>query len=155
MDWLKLIHGETPVRVAEFTPGDDVRVWFKIREQDKERLAQFEGIVIRVRGSGSAKTFTVRRLTHGEGVERCFPLDSKLIDRIEVLRRGKAKRSRLYYLRTVVKRTRLAAADGPGGGAASEVAKSGAVPQADAQPERSPAAVGSGEPPATGGRTKP
>ena len=115
MEWLKLIHGTPQTSAFTFTSGDDVRVWFKILEQGKERLGQFEGVVIRVRGSGPSKTFTVRRLTHGVGVERVFPFDAPIIDRVEVLRSGKVKRSRLYYLRHVVKRTRLAAAEGPVG----------------------------------------
>lgn len=90
--------------------GDEIRVWYRIMEQGKERLGQFEGIVIRYRGSGHAKTFTVRRVTYGEGVERVFPLDAKAISRIELLRQGKVKRSRLYYLRTVIGKTRIEAA---------------------------------------------
>ena len=111
MEWLKLIHGAKPAGPAAFSTGDDVRVWFKILEQGKERLGQFEGIVIRIRGSGPSRTFTVRRLTHGVGVERVFPFDAPVVDRVEVLRSGKTKRARLYYLRHVVKKTRLAAGD--------------------------------------------
>ncbi|MBI4342578.1 MAG: 50S ribosomal protein L19 [Candidatus Omnitrophica bacterium] len=111
MDWLKLVHGSgTPKPPAEFKVGDEIRVWYRIMEQGKERLGQFEGIVIRYRGSGHAKTFTVRRVTYGEGVERVFPLDAKAISRIELLRQGKVKRSRLYYLRTVIGKTRIEAA---------------------------------------------
>ena len=113
MDWLKLVHGTKPAPSFAFTPGDDVRVWFKILEQGKERLGQFEGIVIRIRGSGPSKTFTVRRLTHGVGVERVFPFDAPIIDRVELLRSGKTKRSRLYFLRHVVKKTRLEAIESP------------------------------------------
>ncbi|MBI4003611.1 MAG: 50S ribosomal protein L19 [Candidatus Omnitrophica bacterium] len=120
MDWLKLIHGTTPASPCAFTPGDDVRVWFRILEQGKERLGQFEGIVIRVRGSGPSRTFTVRRMTHGVGVERVFPFDAPVIDRVELLRSGKAKRSRLYFLRHVVKKTRLEAAEGPEGASAEK-----------------------------------
>ena len=112
MDWLKLVHGEGP-QAQVFRPGDDIRVWYKILEQGKERLGQFEGTVIRCRGSGPSRTFTVRRVTHGEGVERVFPSDSKTISRIEVLRRGKVKRSRLYYLRRVIGNTRILSAEGP------------------------------------------
>ena len=101
MEWLKLIHGTKPTGPAAFSTGDDVRVWYKILEQGKERLGQLEGIVIRVRGSGPSKTFTVRRLTHGVGVERVFPFDAPIIDRVELLSSGKAKRARLYrQLRT-------------------------------------------------------
>ena len=112
MDWMKLIHGAAqPTPPAVFGTGDEVRVWYRILEQGKERLGQFEGTVIRCRGSGHSKTFTVRRVTYGEGVERVFPVDSKTVSRIEVLRQGKVKRSRLYYLRAVVGKTRIAAAD--------------------------------------------
>ena len=112
MDWLTIVHGaaaQTPP--ANFGPGDEVRVWYRILEQGKERLGQFEGVVIRYRGAGSSKTFTVRRVTHGEGVERVFPVDSKTVSRIEVLRKGKVKRSRLYFLRRVIGKTRIAEAD--------------------------------------------
>ena len=111
MDWLKLIHGaDQPTPAAKFDTGDEVRVWYRILEQGKERLGQFEGTVIRYRGSGHSKTFTVRRVTYGEGVERVFPVDSKTVSRIEVLRQGKVKRSRLYYLRAVIGKTRIASA---------------------------------------------
>ena len=115
MDWLKLVHGTTsPEPKASFGTGDEVRVWYRIMEQGKERLGQFEGLVIRYRGSGPSKTFTVRRVTYGEGVERVFPVDAKTIARIEVLRHGKVHRSRLYYLRRTVGKTRIAAADDAG-----------------------------------------
>jgi len=115
MEWLKLISGTSPRDVVPaFGSGDDVRVWFKILEQGKERLGQFEGVVIRARGSGPSKTFTVRRVTHGVGVERVFPVDAPVIERVEVLRRGKARRSRLYFLRRVVKKTRLATVEETG-----------------------------------------
>lgn len=112
MEWLKLVHGDTPPTLpSRFGPGDDVRVWYRILEQGKERLGQFEGTVIRVRGSGHARTFTVRRVTHGEGVERVFPSDSKTVSRVDVLRQGKVRRSRLYFLRRAVGKTRIASAD--------------------------------------------
>jgi len=110
MEWRKLIQREARP-VAAFGPGDEVRVWFKILEQGKERLGQFEGIVIRCRGGSDSRTFTVRRVTFGEGVERVFPLDAKTISRIELLRRGRANRSRLYFLRTVIGKTRLASVE--------------------------------------------
>ena len=114
MEWLTLVHGTAqPTLPTNIHPGDDVRVWFKILEQGKERLGQFEGLVIRVHGHHTSKTFTVRRVTHGEGVERVFPLDAKTVARIEVLRQGRVKRSRLYFLRTVVGKTRIASADAP------------------------------------------
>lgn len=115
MEWLKLVHETSPPAVG-FKSGDEVRVWFKILEQGKERLGQFEGTVIRCRGSGVSKTFTVRRVTHGEGVERVFPMDAPTIARIEVLRQGRVRRSRLYFLRTVIGKTRIASAETAGAG---------------------------------------
>jgi large subunit ribosomal protein L19 len=112
MEWLKLIHGTTKQSApATLGPGAEVRVWYRILEHGKERLGQFEGVVIRCRGSGFSKTFTVRRVTHGEGVERVFPSDSQTISRIDVLQRRKVRRSRLYFLRTAVGKTRIASVD--------------------------------------------
>ena len=147
MEWLKLIHGPERTSPHPVTPGDDVRVWFKILEQGKERLGQFEGIVIRVRGSGPSRTFTVRRLTHGVGVERVFPFDAPIIDRVEVLRSGKVKRSRLYYLRHVVKRTRLAAAEGPETRNKGTAAEPTGPVLPSSKPTEPEAALAKGEPP--------
>jgi large subunit ribosomal protein L19 len=79
--------------------GDTVVVETKIVEGDRERVQSFRGIVIRKRGRGVAETFTVRRVTHGEGVERIFPLQSPLVRKVEVLKRGRVRRAKLYYLR--------------------------------------------------------
>lgn len=127
MDWLKLVHGDAAPAPA-FRPGDEIRVWYRILEQGKERLGQFEGTVIRVRGAWPSRTFTVRRVTHGEGVERVFPVDSKTVSRIEVLRRGHVRRSRLYFLRSVIGKRRIAAAstsgqEGPATGNAEPTAE--------------------------------
>ncbi|HEY8593969.1 MAG TPA: 50S ribosomal protein L19 [Devosiaceae bacterium] len=86
---------ETPV----FSPGDTVKVWVKVREGNRERLQAYEGVVIARSGSGLMESFTVRKISYGEGVERVFPVLSPMIDRIEVLRRGKVRRAKLYYLR--------------------------------------------------------
>jgi len=88
--------------LAKFNVGDTVKVYVKIKEEDKTRLQAFEGIVIRERGSGLRKTFTVRRISYGEGVERTFPLNSPSIDKIEVVRKGKVKRGKIYYLRNMI-----------------------------------------------------
>ena len=112
MDWLKLVHPTAESPHPAFKTGDEIRVWYKIKEQEKERLGQFEGTVIRCRGAGPARTFTVRRVTYGEGVERIFPFDAKAIARIELLRQGKVHRARLFYLRRTVGKTRIASADG-------------------------------------------
>lgn len=83
----------------EFTHGDTVKVWVKVREGEKERLQAYEGIVIARSGAGLNENFTVRKISYGEGVERVFPIFSPNIDRIEVVRRGKVRRAKLYYLR--------------------------------------------------------
>ena len=85
--------------VPEFRPGDTVRVNVKVKEGDKERIQAFEGVVIRKRGSGNSATFTVRKVSYGVGIERTFPINSKVIDSIQVLKRGIVRRARLYYLR--------------------------------------------------------
>lgn len=85
--------------LPQIAPGDMVRVHFKVIEGDKERIQPFEGLVIAVRGSGVNRTFTVRKVSFGVGVERIFPLYSPRIERIEILRRGKVRRAKLYYLR--------------------------------------------------------
>jgi len=101
----KLMDVERPflrTDLPDFRPGDTVKVYFKIKEGDKERVQPFEGVVIRKRGSGTGATFTVRKISYGVGVERTFPLHSPLIEKIEVLKRGKVRRARLYYLREKV-----------------------------------------------------
>ncbi len=85
--------------IPDFGPGDTVRVHVKIKEGDKERIQVFEGVVIRKRKGNIGATFTVRKVSYGIGVERIFPLHSPAIEKIEVIRRGKVRRSRLYYLR--------------------------------------------------------
>jgi len=87
--------------IAKFNIGDTVKVYVKIKEEDKTRLQAFEGIVMKSRGSGLRKTFTVRRISYGEGVERTFPVNSPSVDKIEVLKKGKVKRSKIYYLRNM------------------------------------------------------
>ena len=84
---------------TEFGVGDTVRVHLKIVEGERERVQVFEGIVIGRRGSGTDETFTVRRISFGEGVERIFPLHSPRIEKVEIVRYGKVRRSKLYYLR--------------------------------------------------------
>ena len=89
-------------------PGDTVKVHVKVREGDKERIQVFEGMVIGMHRGGARATFTVRKVSFGQGVERIFPLHSPVIDRIEVLRTAKVRRAKLYYLRDRVgKATRL------------------------------------------------
>ena len=100
MDALKIISGDS---MKETTPafniGDTIRVDVKIREGERERIQAFEGTVIAKKGSGVAETFTVRRVAYGVGVERVFPLHSPNVAAIKVVRHGKVRRSKLYYLR--------------------------------------------------------
>ena len=87
--------------LPQFKAGDTIVVHYKVNEGNKERIQLFEGVVIRVSGGGIAKNFTVRKVSSGVGVERIIPLNSPLIDKIEVKRIGKVRRSRLYYLRNL------------------------------------------------------
>lgn len=94
--------------VPELAPGQTVRVDVKIQEGDKFRIQAYEGTVVKVQGSGIGKTFTVRKISSGVGVERTFPVHSPVIDKISVLRVGKVRRAKLYYLRNRVgKATKL------------------------------------------------
>ena len=85
--------------IPEFRPGDSVRVSVRVREGEKERLQAFEGVCIGRRGGGVSETFTVRKVSSGIGVERIFPLHSPNLAEIKVVRRGKVRRAKLYYLR--------------------------------------------------------
>ena len=85
--------------VPQFNIGDTVRVYVKVVEGEKERIQPFEGVVIARKNGSIRETFTVRRISFGIGVERTFPLHSPRIDKVEVVRRGKARRAKLYYLR--------------------------------------------------------
>ena len=89
-------------QVPEFSVGDTVKVMVKIAEGEKTRLQAFEGQVIARKGSGIRESFTVRRISYGEGVERTFPLHAGTIERLEVIRQGKTRRAKLYYLRKKV-----------------------------------------------------
>ena len=86
--------------LPEFRVGDTVKVHYRIKEGAKERVQMFQGIVIQRRGSGISKTFTVRKVSSGIGVERIFPVNSPLIGKLEVVRFGQVRRAKLYYLRT-------------------------------------------------------
>lgn len=85
--------------IPAFRPGDTLRVHVKVIEGQRERIQLFEGVVIRRRGTGVSETFIVRKISNGVGVERTFPLHSPKLDKIEVIRRGKVRRAKIYYLR--------------------------------------------------------
>ena len=85
--------------IPSFRPGDTVRVHVKVIEGTRERIQVFEGVVIKRRGGGISETFTVRKVSYGVGVERTFPLHTPKIAKLEVVRRGKVRRAKLYYLR--------------------------------------------------------
>ena len=96
----KLLSKSRRTDLPQFRPGDTVRVNVKIKEGDKERLQAFEGVVIS-RSNGPQASFTVRKISFGQGVERIFPLDSKVIDKVDVVRSSKVRRAKLYYLRSL------------------------------------------------------
>jgi len=103
MDKIKLIEEEfTKKEIPDFRVGDSVKVIVKVLEGDKLRLHPFEGIVIAKKEKGLSSSFTVRKISYGEGVERVFPTYSPQIDKIIVLRKGKVRKARLYYLRNKV-----------------------------------------------------
>lgn len=100
MDALKLISDSSlKTEVPEINVGSTVRVHVKIREGERERIQVFEGTIIAKKGSGVSSTFTVRRVAYGVGVERVFPVHSPNVAKVEVVRNGKVRRSKLYYLR--------------------------------------------------------
>ena len=100
MDALKLIAQDSlKAEIPVIEIGDTVKVHVKIREGEKERIQIFEGTVIARRGSGVSETFTVRRISYGVGVEKVFPIHSPNVDKVELVRHGKIRRSKLYYLR--------------------------------------------------------
>ncbi len=91
---------QTNPRISEFGPGDTVKVNVKVREGSRERIQAFQGDVIKQHGSGRGATFSVRRVSFGISVERTFPVHSPMLDSVEVVRRGKVRRAKLYYLRS-------------------------------------------------------
>ena len=102
MNALDKINNENLVERKDFNVGDTVKVQVRITEGDKTRLQAFSGVVIAKKGSGITETFTVRRVAYGQGVERVFPLNSPMVESVDVERRGVVRRSKLYYLREKV-----------------------------------------------------
>lgn len=100
MDIIKMIEDEQLKKdIPSFNVGDTVKVHYRVKEGTRERIQIFEGTVIKRQGGGARETFTVRRISYGVGVERTFPLHSPRIEKMEVTRKGKVRRSKLYYLR--------------------------------------------------------
>ncbi|MBQ7222781.1 MAG: 50S ribosomal protein L19 [Bacteroidales bacterium] len=102
MDLLKVAEqafAQEPKNFPEFKAGDTITVTYKIKEENKERLQSFRGVVIQKRGAGSTQTFTVRKISNGIGVEKIFPISLPAIEKIEVNKYGKVRRARIFYLR--------------------------------------------------------
>ena len=104
MDAIKFVHEQLTAKPTfpDFKAGDNIVVSYKIREGEKTRIQDFRGNVIQVKGTGATKTFTVRKMSSGVGVERIFPMSSPNIDTIKILKRGKVRRSRIFYIRELV-----------------------------------------------------
>ncbi|NMA49262.1 MAG: 50S ribosomal protein L19 [Tissierellia bacterium] len=101
MDLIKMIEqDQLRTDLSVFNVGDTIQVHYRIVEGTRERIQIFEGTVLKIQGNSARKTFTVRRLSYGVGVERTFPIHSPRIDKIVVVRKGKARRAKLFYLRT-------------------------------------------------------
>jgi len=108
MDIRELVKPEVKGNIEQMSPGDTVKVALRVREGDRERIQNFQGMVIRIRRGVDGGRFTVRRVAYGVGVEYTFPYQSPLVEKVEVLRRGKARRAKLYYMRNLsAKRARL------------------------------------------------
>jgi large subunit ribosomal protein L19 len=100
VDDLKIIEENHLVdNIPEFNPGDTLKVVMSVKRGDRDRLQRFEGIVIKIKGSGTSKTFTLRKVSQGIGVEKIFPVHSPMIKSIEVVKKGQVRRAKLYYLR--------------------------------------------------------
>jgi len=104
MDAIKFVHEQLAKKIdyPKFRAGDNIVVSYRIVEGNKERIQAFRGDVIQIKGQGATKTFTVRKISNGVGVERIFPITSPAIVEIKVVKRGKVRRSRLYFLRGLV-----------------------------------------------------
>ena len=97
----KFIQKNRRTDIPSYRPGDTLRVHVKIKEGDKERLQVFEGVVIALHNTGMGETITVRKVSFGQGVERIFPIHSKVVDKVDLVRSAKVRRAKLYYLRSL------------------------------------------------------
>ena len=108
MDIREIVKPRVNESIPQFSPGDIVRVSVRVREGERERVQYFQGMVIRIRRGVDGGRFTVRRVAYGVGVEYTLPYQSPLVEKVEVIRRGKARRAKLYYMRNLsAKRARL------------------------------------------------
>ncbi|HXE32010.1 MAG TPA: 50S ribosomal protein L19 [Terriglobales bacterium] len=111
----KFVDRQAPAALPAFAPGDTVRVHVKIKEGDKERVQAFEGVCIGRNDRGARHSFTVRKISFGQGVERIFPVNALVIDKVEVVRQGRVRRAKLYYLRGLRgKAARIREVEAPG-----------------------------------------
>lgn len=102
---LKVVESRyTRTDLPEFRPGDTVRVAYRVTEGNRTRVQNFEGIVIKIKRNGYNSSFTVRKVSYGVGVERIFPFNSPLIEQVEIVQRGRARRAKLYFIRTLSER---------------------------------------------------
>ncbi|MFC1899410.1 50S ribosomal protein L19 [Chloroflexota bacterium] len=99
MNMASLVENQSNTDIPALSPGDTVKVSSKIVEGDRERIQIFQGVLIKVQGGGAGANFTVRRVAYGIGVERTFPFQSPLVDKVEIVRHGKVRRAKLFYLR--------------------------------------------------------
>jgi len=99
MSIVSLIEVKPNPSIPDIVPGDTIKVSIKVVEGEKERTQVFQGVVIRIRHGAASGSFTVRRISYGVGVERTFPLSSPLVEKVEIMRHGKVRRAKLYYLR--------------------------------------------------------
>jgi large subunit ribosomal protein L19 len=99
---LQMVSGQLKSEIPELNIGDTVRVFVKIKEGERERVQVFEGTIIARQGGSISESFTVRRISYGVGVERVFPIHSPNVEKVEIVRRGRVRRSKLYYLRSRV-----------------------------------------------------
>ena len=104
MNEIDFIEKDSLQKIPSFKAGDTVSVYYKIKERQKERIQIFEGLVISRKGTSIKETFTVRKISYGVGTERIFPIHSKQIEKIKVLRKGKVRRAKLYYIRGLSKK---------------------------------------------------
>ena len=119
--------------IPQFTTGDTVGVYVKVKEGGKERVQLFKGVVIKIQGSGIGRSFTVRKIASGVGVERIFPFTSPAIDRVELQSRGKVRRARLFYLRNLRGRAARLTSDIVLGDGSSDNADSGDSPTQESE----------------------